>query len=210
MSGQRERGEGSQRSHTFGGKARRAQIIECAIDAIAELGYAQASLAVIAKRAGISKGVISYHFKSKDELIEQIVVEVYTAGAQFMIPLLQATKTARETLRVYIESNIAFIGSHRKQMVALVEIFTNFRPEDGKPRFDAGSEEPILAPLEAVLRQGQQDGEFRDFSTRVMAITIRRAIDAVPPQLIATPTLDPLAYGRELSTLFDLATRQDS
>ena len=34
--------------------ARRKQIIECAIDAIAELGFAQASLAQIAKRAGVS------------------------------------------------------------------------------------------------------------------------------------------------------------
>ena len=46
-------------------KARRTQIIECAIETIAEVGYAQASLGQIAKRAQISKGVISYHFANK-------------------------------------------------------------------------------------------------------------------------------------------------
>lgn len=195
---------------TFTRKARRAQLIECAIDTIADLGYAQTSLAVIAKRAGISKGVISYHFAGKDELIEQIVIAVYTAGAHFMIPRLQAARTKREGLRVYLEANVAFIGANRKQMVALVEIFANHRFTPRGSNGEDLSEEPTLAPLVAMLRQGQQDGEFRDFDPRIMAITIRRAIDAVPPQLVADPTLDPAAYGRELADLFDRATRTDA
>lgn len=40
--------------------ARRAQIVQCMIEIIASLGYAQASLASIAERAGISKGVMGY------------------------------------------------------------------------------------------------------------------------------------------------------
>ena len=39
---------------TFTEAARRTQIIECAIETLATLGYAQASLAHIAERAGIS------------------------------------------------------------------------------------------------------------------------------------------------------------
>ena len=60
--------------------------------------------------------------------------------------------------------------------------------------------------LEGLLRQGQQEGDFRPFDLRVMAVTIRRAIDAVPPLLAANPDLDVKAYARELATLFDRAT----
>ena len=60
-----------------------------------------------------------------------------------------------------------------------------------------------------MLVQGQRDGEFRDFVTRIMAIAIRRAIDAVPPLLAADPSLDAGIYGRELATIFELATRKD-
>jgi hypothetical protein len=56
------------------------------------------------------------------------------------------------------------------------------------------------------LRKGQQDGEFRAFDLRVMAITIRQAIDVVPRWLSANPNLDVAAYARELVTLFDRAT----
>ncbi|MBV9802070.1 MAG: TetR family transcriptional regulator, partial [Solirubrobacterales bacterium] len=60
-------------SRTFIEQARRAQIVGVAIDTIAELGYAQASLARIAERAGISKGVIAYHFAGKEDLIAEVV-----------------------------------------------------------------------------------------------------------------------------------------
>jgi AcrR family transcriptional regulator len=46
---------------------------------IAELGYTHTSLAKIGRRAGVSKGVVSYHFASK-ELLEQLLIDVYTAG----------------------------------------------------------------------------------------------------------------------------------
>lgn len=49
---------------TFIEAARRAQIVQCASDAIDELGFERASLAEIAKRAGISKSVISYMRRS--------------------------------------------------------------------------------------------------------------------------------------------------
>ncbi|WP_338106680.1 TetR/AcrR family transcriptional regulator [Psychrobacillus psychrodurans] len=60
----------NQKEMSFIEKARRNQIVECAIETIAEIGYAQASLGQIAKRAKISKGVISYHFANKEELLD--------------------------------------------------------------------------------------------------------------------------------------------
>ena len=62
---------------TFIEAARREQIVRCAGETIAQLGYARASLAEIAKHAGISKSVISYYFATKDELIRQVVADVY-------------------------------------------------------------------------------------------------------------------------------------
>jgi TetR/AcrR family transcriptional regulator, fatty acid metabolism regulator protein len=199
-----------QESHSFIGTARRAQIIESAIETIATLGYAKASLAQIAKRAKISKGVISYYFGSKDELIQQIVIQVYTAAAYFMMPYIEAEATARGMLRAFIESNLAFMRAHPQQLLALVEIFTNFRTQEGRPFYGAAENEPNVESLEAVLRMGQESGEFRAFSTRVMALTIRSAIDMVPGQMVLHPDLDLASYGRELATLFDQATRNPS
>jgi TetR/AcrR family fatty acid metabolism transcriptional regulator len=198
-----------QKRPTFTEAARRVQLIECAIETIATLGYAQASLAQIADRAGISKGVIVYYFSSKEALIEQVVTDIYTAAVQAVTPQIAAQPTAQLRLQAYIQSAVDYIGTHRMRMVALLEIALNSRTADGKLRYGGTSEEWILSALETLLRQGQEDGEFRTFDLRVMAVTIRRAIDAVAPLLAAHPNLDTDSYARELVTLFDRATRKE-
>ena len=55
------REHGTRRSFTEG--ARRAQIVQAAIETIAEAGFRHATFARIAERAGLSStGLISYHF----------------------------------------------------------------------------------------------------------------------------------------------------
>lgn len=191
---------------TFIEEARRTQIIECAIETLATLGYAQASLAQIAKRARISKGVIVYYFSSKEELFDQVVKTIYAEGAHSMGPQIAAQPTATLILRTYIQTNVEYIGAHRLEMMAIREIALNFRTEDGQLRYGSTREGPILEALEAILRKGQRDGEFRAFDPWVMAIAIRRTIDTLPNLLAANPNLDVEAYARELVTLFDRAT----
>jgi TetR/AcrR family transcriptional regulator, fatty acid metabolism regulator protein len=198
-----------QEDRSFIENARRAQLVECAIDAIAELGYANASMAVIARRAGVSKGVISYHFAGKRELIQQVVSSLLEKGEAMMQSRIFAESDAVGMLRVYIESNIEFIGSHHNHVQAVMNITAGARDDDGKPMIDLpGTLEPLALELEKLLLYGQQRGEFREFSTRAMSVTIRSAIDAIPLVLAADPKLDLGSYARELATLFDLATRK--
>ncbi|MGE7673174.1 TetR/AcrR family transcriptional regulator [Lysinibacillus sp. NPDC094403] len=196
----------NQKKLTFIEAARQTQIVECSIETIASLGFAQASLAQIAKRAGISTGVISYHFKNKETLIRHVIEKVYTSGDSYMRPLIQSATSARNMLSVYLESNIAFMSTHKTYMLALLEIWSGIRPEEGKESFVYNLQEAAIYDLEQILQFGQKNGEFRTFSTRVMAITIRQAIDALPPQIMMNPELNLDSYAKELITLFQLAT----
>ena len=199
-----------QRGSTFTEEARRAQIIQCAIDTIADVGYVRASLAEIAKRAGISKGVISYHFAGKDELIERVVDHIYQRGAEQLTPLLKRQPTVAATLRTYITGNIDFIRDHPREVAVLTDIFTNYRTADGKLRYGVHTDEPLLAPLRQLFEAGQRSGEFREFAPAAMARFLRTAIDSAAPQILAFPDFDPDAYARELVALFELATRKES
>lgn len=181
----------------------------CAIDVLAEFGYAHTTLARVARAAGVSKGVISYHFSGKDELLEQVVTSVYTAGAEYVAPMVAAATTASEKLRTYLRSNIEFLRDHHTHIVALTEVVLNLRRADGRLRFSGEAEgvEPMLAPLQEVFRQGQVDGEFRDFDRRTMAWNVRTLIDGINQRRTVEPELDFDACADELVTMFDLATR---
>ncbi len=200
--------ETGKQTRSFIEMARRSQIIEAAIETIAEVGHPNASLAQIAQRLGISKGVISYHFATKDELVGEIVTEILAMGGRFMAPRLTAEKTARGQLRAYIESNLEFMAINRIRIVALISIILSARTPEGKMVFDAYSNESVLHWTEEIFREGQKSGEFREFAIRPMAIALRGVIDAAPGKFLADPNFDWVGYAHELVHLFDLGTRK--
>jgi TetR/AcrR family transcriptional regulator, fatty acid metabolism regulator protein len=194
------------REPTFIERTRRAQILEAAIETIASAGYARASLARIAKHAGISKSVISYHFRGKDDLVREVIKDAVAKANAVMLPQVTAQRSYVAALRSYIESNLAFIAEYPNHVIALVNITV--------ARYAGRRENPNLGltnavgELEEMLRRGKRAGEFRDFSPRLMAETIRNAIDAVPLMLATSRKLDLENYARELATMFELATRK--
>lgn len=196
-----------QEALSFIEKARRAQIVACTIETIATLGYGQASLAQIAKRAGISKGVISYHFHTKDELIEQTAAAIFEAFGAFMGSQIEAATTPRKKLEAIIRSNLAFMQCHRQHLVALLEIFASARP---LPTTMAEIHQRSLGELESFFRWGQTVGEFREFSPSVMALVVRNAIDLASGKIASAEGFDVDSYANELVALFDLATRSET
>lgn len=62
---------------------RRQQLIDATIDCIDELGFADTTLAKVAQRAGLSQGIVIFHFKSKEILFDETLrylTEEYKAG----------------------------------------------------------------------------------------------------------------------------------
>src|SRR5205807_10530648 len=53
-----------------GEEARRVQLVEVTIDSLAEVGYVGTTLAEIARRAGVSPGLVAHYFDDKDGLLE--------------------------------------------------------------------------------------------------------------------------------------------
>jgi AcrR family transcriptional regulator len=192
---------------TFTEAARRTQIIGAAIDTIAEVGFARASLARIGERIGISKGLIGYHFSGKDDLIKQVVVEIVEQGNAYMRPrIIAEVSTGSGFLRAYIESNLAFMRDHRNHMAAIAEIGRGIIA-NGQQHMYADVDDAVHV-LEQHLARYQSQGQLRpDFDPRVMAVSIRAAIDAMPRRLAHDPDLDVDNYSREIAKLFDLATR---
>ncbi|WP_327102419.1 TetR/AcrR family transcriptional regulator [Nonomuraea glycinis] len=194
-------------SRTFIEEARRAQIIQCAIDVLATEGYARASMARIAKQAKISTGVISYHFGGKRQLLEAVIGEVARMATEMMLPRILAQPTATEGLRAYFESNLEFMRVHRGPLLAMVEIITYTR-DSGGPGPYALQHDTAINDVMRLLDWGHRTGEFRDFDPRSMAIAIRGVVDAVPARLVQDPELDLDLLAQEFVALFTLATRR--
>lgn len=201
------RSENESSGLTFLERARRTQIIECAIAALAEDGYAGATMARIAERAGVSKSVIVYHFGTKEHVFEQAAAEVFRVATEQVRPHLDAASDATGKLRAYLTARVDFLATHRAHMLALFEIWMNLRGPDGALRFGEADAEQTVDAIEALLRAGQRSGEFGPFDPAVTAMAIRQAVDGVLLQLRHQPDLDLDHYAAELVALFERSTK---
>ncbi len=192
---------------TFTENARRAQIVRAAIETIGELGYAKASFGQIAKRAGLSStGMISYHFDGKADLIAEVVRDVLATSLAYMRERIDAMRGPAAELRAYIESNLAFIAEHPVEITALLE---SLRHSGGVAAGNDDWYHGAVDILESCLREGQRTGDFGRFDPRVMAITVRQAIDGIHTELIRRPGTDVDAYAAELVAIVERATAPD-
>jgi AcrR family transcriptional regulator len=203
----------SNKNPTFTDRARRNQIIDCASELVAEIGYAQTSIRKIAERVGVAMSVVLYHFANKEELVRAIATEGYRSAIEAIAPALNAETSATGKLHAYIRANVAFMKSHKTQFMAVLDIGLSYRSAAGE-RLDQVQLEPELLEdlgvldLAALLREGQETGEFRALDTARVAVALRGAINGAVLELANDPDFDVLAYGEELVTIFDLAIRR--
>ena len=143
---------------------------------IAEEGFAQASLARIAQRAGMAKSVVLYHFANKGELVEQVLMAVSLASAAPLPERMAVARGARDMLRVAIETIAEFVDGNRTYALAGLETWNQTRSLPGRARL---AEDPAAAGVEDIrllLAEGQASGELGEFDPHVVAVMFDRMI----------------------------------
>ncbi len=141
------------------GEERRRQIVEAAIATVEVRGVRGTSMADVARRAGITAQGVLYHFKTKEALVSEVVVEL--------------ERRREEELRVLVEPGglgmlraLAQVGervAHRQHLAALnvAVAAENLEPGDPYHRFFAGRRRLDQALLRRGLRRGIASGELR-------------------------------------------------
>ncbi|KAA0115249.1 TetR/AcrR family transcriptional regulator [Mycolicibacterium sp. P9-22] len=195
------------RQESFTRSARKAQIVAAAIDVIAEVGFAHASIRKIADRVGIAMSAVLYHFGTKDNLVDAIVEHMYRTMLAQVAPAVQTETTAIGKLNAYIRSSINYFGTHRVALKALASLGTIYVPSGGR-RFEELGLNPDIAEQLAVLDPtpilvaGQRDGEFGDFPVQSTAVALRGAVNGVVEKVLREPGYEAGGYAEDLIEIF--------
>ena len=72
------------------------EITEAAFEGFAEKGYAAARIEEVAKRAGVSKGLTSLYFKTKEELFKAVVKSVVVRRVDALVAAVDTTDLSSE------------------------------------------------------------------------------------------------------------------
>jgi AcrR family transcriptional regulator len=103
--------------------ATRERIVEAAAGAFAEKGFRGASTRDIAQRAGANQGLITYHFRSKDELWRAAAGHIFGMLRTSLGARLAALESEepRERVREGIREYVRFTAAHPELFRLMVE-----------------------------------------------------------------------------------------
>lgn len=154
------------------GVATRERIVKAATEAFAEKGFRGASTREIAARAGTNQGLITYHFRTKDELWRAAIDRVFGMLQKSLGESLASfqIEDSRERTREAIRAYVRFSAAHPELFRLMVDEGKNSEERMEwlvdthlKPRLDefmagAGSAftemEPALLPHAYYLMAG--------------------------------------------------------
>ncbi|HSI39166.1 MAG TPA: betaine-aldehyde dehydrogenase [Xanthobacteraceae bacterium] len=86
---------------------RRRQLIEATIDSLAEVGFNASTLSQIARRAGVSPGLVAHYFGDKDGLLEATLRALAARIARGTAARLASARSPRARVQAVIDANLA-------------------------------------------------------------------------------------------------------
>ena len=186
---------------TYGGQARRDQLVDCAISVLCERGFAGTTISSVAQRAGVSKGVVTYHFPTKNELLMVVVASLYERGGQQIAERIETAGNALDALLGYIDANLDFVAAHVRHVKAVIEIAGNLRRATGELALGSVEADPVTAQLRQLIETGVARGQFDAVNAEVLAMVIRSAIDAAAARRSLDDNFDMADYSQGLQLL---------
>jgi AcrR family transcriptional regulator len=145
------------------GEATRGKILAATAALISEAGWSGFSTRDIAARAGVTQGVVSYHWRSKDELVREAALAASAASLEPVADALREAPSVREAL----ERSLAVVEAIRGEPALALLLFETM--------LHAGRDERLREALAAMIR---------DFRTELAAALEREGV-AEPGPLAA-------------------------
>jgi AcrR family transcriptional regulator len=173
---------------------RREQMLRAALEVIADRGYADTRIADVAERIGISPALVIYYFKTKDQLLTEAIRYLdniwYADGQRRMAELPTAAEGIEEIVAMSClpEADTEPRSSWRLwldfwALAACNTEVAGLRQKDDERWRDM---------IGAVVRSGQEAGEFRELDPDNFAILLCSLLDGLAIQIaLDDPVVDP-------------------
>jgi AcrR family transcriptional regulator len=156
---------------------RRNQIIQSATEVFARQGFAKTRMEDVASASGLSKGLLYWYFKSKEEIITAIADLLFGAELHKMQNLSAEGQTARSSLESFLEIFLDDLRGILKVAPIIYEFYAlAFRNATVRGVIRQYLRR-FVAILEPIVQRGMDQGEFAPGNARQMTLTIWAALE---------------------------------
>jgi AcrR family transcriptional regulator len=159
-----------------GAEEKRRLILDAAVRVFAHKGFHTSRVGDIAEEAGVAHGLLYHYFSSKDEVLDTIFRETWSALLEEIDEIESSDALAREKLQRVAALLLGSWQRHPDVIRVLVREIAR-SPEVQQRIGD------LVKPIEAIQRiiaRGQEAGEFRaDFDARLAGIVFYGGVEEI-------------------------------
>ena len=169
-------------------KDRHQEILNAAAKVITDRGLAETRISDIAKRAGVSPGLILYYFESKDRLLSDALS--YTNDRFYLETSreLRRIPEARAQLERFIELSVPGLlpeFERLEEWALWIEIWVRALRDPDMAKDREVLDKRWRAQIADIVRSGQQSGEFPvDDPAEDLALRLGAMIDGLAVQVL--------------------------
>lgn len=160
------------------------EITEAAFAAFAEKGFTATRVEEVARRAGVSKGLLYLYFKTKEELFKAVIRSVVTPRLDALTRTLDSPDSSAEAIirGPVLDFMKRVPGSPVSVVIRLMISEAPKHPDLMDYYWDNVASRGLLA-LRQLLQRGVANGEFRESAVNEL------------PQLFVAPVMMSIVWG---------------
>ncbi len=180
------------------GELARQTVLDTALKVLAEKGLANTSIQDIADAAGVSKGVVHYHFESKDELLERVLELACLGIEQRVVAVFEQDGMPIERIRRGLAEMWAVRRDGAPEMRVLTELHMHARQN---PAMRKAFKAALIKARGVMIEVGLGALMAMGLKPKVPVNVIPRMIMATLDGLALQHEVDPIAPEEEVEIL---------
>ncbi|MBT8363901.1 MAG: TetR/AcrR family transcriptional regulator [Deltaproteobacteria bacterium] len=180
----------------------RERLLETATELFAEKGYASASVREIVEKAGVSKPVLYYYFKSKEGLFYAILEWAAEVQQEILNEIFEARGTVLERF-IFLYRRV-YEGIRQYQSLYIMIHGLIYGPPQGVPEYDfARYQRHMLDAVKRIYTEGVSKDEIRNVDAEEVAFLVLGLMDfSLNMDMVLPELADPQRPERLLRLAF--------
>lgn len=161
------------------------KLLAAAFDCILEAGLAGTTTRAITDRAGLLRGILHYYFRSKEDLLLRLLSVLFDNFTTNIDRVAQLDLPPVPKIDLVLDSGLSLLGPRSDEFVVLINLWGSALAEGGESqRVFQELHGRFRSAIAHVVRAGEQEGVFREGSSRTMPLLIVALVQGAALQYV--------------------------
>ena len=155
---------------------KRRLLLDAAVRVFARKGYHACRVADIAAEAGVAHGLLYHYFDSKEDVLQHVFRETWTA----LLGAVRGVEQSEESARTQLTKVARLVLRTWRDDADLVRLIVREVTRSSQMQEEVGEIDEAQRAIERIVRRGQERGEFRaELDPRLASVIVYGALEEI-------------------------------